>query len=111
MKNILIDLVKIIKKNKKKSYKISYTSFLFKKGDSFCLKKLKEEINELLISLKRKNNKKDVIHETADLIYHLLVVLEIRKINIKSIFYELKERMKISGLEEKRRRPSNVRSK
>lgn len=54
MKNILIDLVKIIKKNKKKSYKISYTSFLFKKGDSFCLKKLKEEINELLISLKKK---------------------------------------------------------
>ena len=110
MKNILIDLVKIIKKNKKKTYKISYTSFLFKKGDSFCLKKLKEEINELLISFKKKNNK-DVIHETADLIYHLLVVLEIRKINIKSIFYELKERMKISGLEEKRRRPSNVRSK
>jgi len=110
MKNILIDLVKIIKKNKKKSYKISYTSFLFKKGDSFCLKKLKEEINELLISFKKKNNK-DIIHETADLIYHLLVVLEIRKINIKSIFYELKKRMKISGLEEKRRRPSNVRSK
>ena len=110
MKNILIDLVKIIKKNKKKSYKTSYTSFLFKKGDSFCLKKLKEEINELLISFK-KNNNKDVIHETADLIYHLLVVLEIRKINIKSIFYELKKRMKISGLEEKRRRPSNVRSK
>ena len=110
MKNILIDLVKIIKKNKKKSYKISYTSFLFKKGDSFCLKKLKEEINELLISLKKKNNK-DVIHETADLIYHLLVVLEIRKINIKSIFYELKKRMKISGLEEKRRRRLNVRSK
>jgi phosphoribosyl-ATP pyrophosphohydrolase len=110
MKNILIDLVKIIKKNKKKSYKISYTSFLFKKGDSFCLKKLKEEINELLISLKKKNNK-DIIHETADLIYHLLVVLEIRKIDIKSIFYELKKRMKISGLEEKRRRPSNVRSK
>jgi len=108
MKNVLIDLVKIIKKNKKKSYVISYTSFLFKKGDSFCLKKLKEEINELLISLK-KNNNKDVIHETADLIYHLLVVLEIRKINIKSIFYELKKRMKISGLEEKRRRPSNVR--
>ena len=87
-----------------------FCSFLFKKGDSFCLKKLKEEINELLISLKKKNNK-DVIHETADLIYHLLVVLEIRKINIKSIFYELKKRMKISGLEEKRRRPSNVRSK
>jgi phosphoribosyl-ATP pyrophosphohydrolase len=110
MKNIFIDLVKIIKKNKKKSYKISYTSLLFKKGDSFCLKKLKQEINELLISLKKKNNK-DVIHETADLIYHLLVVLEIRKINIKSIFYELKKRMKISGLEEKRRRPSNVRPK
>ena len=44
MKNILIDLVKIIKKNKKKNYKISYTSFLFKKGNSFCLKKLKEEM-------------------------------------------------------------------
>ena len=110
MKNILIDLVKIIKKNKKMDYKISYTSFLFKKGNSFCLKKLKEEISELLVSLK-KNNNKDIIHETADLIYHLLVVLEIRKINIKSIFDELQKRMKISGLEEKRRRRLNVRSK
>jgi phosphoribosyl-ATP pyrophosphohydrolase len=108
MKNILIDLAKIIKKNKRKDPKISYTSFLFKKGNNFCLKKLKEEINELFVSLK-KNNNKDIIHETADLIYHLLVFLEIKKINIKSIFYELKKRMKISGLEEKRKRGLNVR--
>ena len=110
MSNIFSVLVKVIKKNKKKKPQNSYTSFLFKKGKNFCLKKLKEESLELLEAFKNKNNK-NIIHESADLIYHLLVVLEIRKINIKSIFDELQKRMKISGLEEKRRRRSNVRSK
>jgi phosphoribosyl-ATP pyrophosphohydrolase len=108
MYNIFSILVKTIKKNKKKKPKKSYTSFLFKKGINFCLKKFKEESVELLDAFKKKN-RKSVIHESADLIFHLLILLEMRKINIKKVFEELKKRRKTSGIEEKLNRKKNVR--
>jgi phosphoribosyl-ATP pyrophosphohydrolase len=108
MSNIFSVLVKTIKKNKKKEPQNSYTSFLFKKGKKFCLKKLKEESLELLAAFKNKNNK-NIIHESADLIYHLLVLLEMKKINIQKVFEELKRRRKISGIQEKKSRKKNVR--
>ena len=107
MYNIFSILVKTIKKNKKKEPKKSYTSFLFKKGINFCLKKFKEESVELLDAFKKKN-RKSVIHESADLIFHLLILLEMRKINIKKVFEELKKRRRISGIQEKENRKKNV---
>lgn len=107
MSNIFLILLKTIKKNKKQKPKKSYTSFLFKKGINFCLQKLKEEFFELIFALKNKN-KKNIIHETADLIYHLLILLEMKKINIKKVFEELKRRRKTSGIQEKLNRKKNV---
>jgi phosphoribosyl-ATP pyrophosphohydrolase len=108
MSNIFSILVKTIKKNKKKESKYSYTSFLFKKGTKFCLRKLKEEFFELVDAFK-KNNKKNIIYESADLIYHLLILLEMKKINIKKVLEELKRRRRISGIQEKLNRKKNVR--
>jgi phosphoribosyl-ATP pyrophosphohydrolase len=110
MSNIFLILLKTIKKNKKKIPKKSYTSFLFKKGINYSLKKINEEFFELIDAFKKKN-KKNIIHETADLIYHLLILLEMKKINIKKVFEELKRRRKISGIQEKLNRTKNVRSK
>jgi len=110
MYNIFSILFKTIKKNKKKNPQTSYTSFLFKKGINFCLEKFKEEFLELIDAFKKKN-KKNIIHESADLIYHLLILLEMKKINIKKVFEELKRRRKISGIQEKLNRTKNVRSK
>jgi phosphoribosyl-ATP pyrophosphohydrolase len=101
-------LIKKIKKNKFKSSRISYTSFLIKKGTFFCLKKLNEEFLELKKELLL-NNKKKIIYETADLIYHLLVLLEKKKVNFFDVIKELKRRQKISGLVEKNNRKKNVR--
>ena len=39
-------LIKIIKKNKKKNPKISYTANIFNKGKNFCIKKFSEEAKE-----------------------------------------------------------------
>lgn len=100
-------LIKKIKKNKFKNSKTSYTSFLIKKGTLFCIKKLKEEFLELNKEL-LSNNKKKIIYETADLIYHLLVLLEKKKINFFHIVNELKKRQKISGIVEKNNRKKNV---
>ncbi len=83
---------------------------MIKNGKKICIKKFIEEAKELADSAKG-SNKNNIIHETADLIYHLFVLLELKKISIKSIMKELKKRQKSSGLEEKKNRKLNVRSK
>jgi phosphoribosyl-ATP pyrophosphohydrolase len=106
----LSKLIKIIKKNKNKDRNISYTASLFKKGKNFCIKKFMEEAREFASSFKY-SNKKNVIHEASDLLYHFLVLLEFKKISIASIMKELKRRQRISGIQEKKNRKKNVRSK
>jgi len=101
-------LVKIIKKNKNKDSKISYTASLLKKGKVFYIKKFMEEARELAISSKY-YNKKNIVHEASDLLYHFLVLLEFKKISIASIMKELKRRQKISGIQEMKARKKNVR--
>ena len=98
MSETIEKLVKTIRVRKKSDIKSSYTSFLLSKGNDHCLNKLKEEVNELEDAIK---NKKNTIHETADVIYHLLVTLESAGINFDDIIKELKKRESISGFKEK----------
>jgi phosphoribosyl-ATP pyrophosphohydrolase len=108
MLKVLKNLIKTIKTNKNKDIKISYTAYLFKKGKNFCIKKFIEEAKELAASSKY-SNKKNIIHEASDLLYHFLVLLEFKKISITSIMKELKRRQRISGIQEKKSRKKNVR--
>ena len=101
MSDTIEKLVKTIKSRKENDVKSSYTSFLLSKGSDHCLNKLKEELGEFEDAMK---NKKNTIHESADVIYHLLVTLESAKINFDDIIKELKKREKASGFEEKRNR-------
>jgi phosphoribosyl-ATP pyrophosphohydrolase len=110
MFNILKDLVSQIKKNKNKSPKISYTSFLIHKKN-FCLKKFLEEAKELEYESRYNNNKRKIIYEAADMLYHFFVLLEFKKVSIFSVLKELIKRRKISGIQEKNNRKKNVRSK
>ncbi len=101
MSETIEKLVKTIKSRKGKDIKSSYTSFLLSKGNDYCLNKLKEEVAELEDAIK---NKKNTVHETADVIYHLLVTLESAGINFDDIIKELKKRESTSGFDEKRNR-------
>ena len=101
MSDTIEKLIKTIKLRKGHDVKSSYTSFLLSKGNNHCLNKLKEEIAELEDAIK---NKKNTIHETTDVIYHLLVTLESAGINFDDIIKELKKREGTSGFEEKRNR-------
>jgi len=94
-------LIKTIKSRKRNDVKSSYTSFLLSKGNEHCLDKLKEEMAELEDAIK---NKKNIVHETADVIYHLLVTLESADINFDDIIKELKKRESTSGFIEKKNR-------
>jgi|TARA_B110000196_G_scaffold266081_1_gene239247 phosphoribosyl-ATP pyrophosphohydrolase len=101
MSNTIEKLVETIRLRKKDDIKSSYTSFLLSKGNDHCLKKLKEEVFELEDAIK---NKKNIIHESADVIYHLLVLLESAEINFDDVEVELEKRKGVSGFKEKESR-------
>ena len=101
MSENLIDLVKIIRDRKNKDEDKSYTSSLMSGGLPKCIDKMEEEFDELKEAL---NNKSNVIHESADLIYHILVALEVADIKFEDVLKELENRKKQSGIEEKNNR-------
>ena len=101
MSETIEKLVKTIRSRKGKDIKSSYTSFLLSKGNNHCLNKLKEEITEFEDAI---TNNRNTVHESADVIYHLLVTLESAGVNFDDIIMELKKRENASGFEEKRNR-------
>ena len=101
MSNFLLELAKIIKSRKNEDKEKSYTSFLLSKGYKECLDKYKEESEEFSEAIKNNSN---IIHESADLIYHFLVTLESRGIKLEDVIKELEKRKNKSGFEEKKNR-------
>jgi phosphoribosyl-ATP pyrophosphohydrolase/phosphoribosyl-AMP cyclohydrolase len=96
-------LYETIANKKKASASQSYTRTLFDGGIDRILKKIGEEAGELIISAKNKN-KMAIIHESADLIYHLLVMLCYHRITPAQVEAELVRRSGQSGLAEKKSR-------
>ncbi|MEK7748399.1 MAG: bifunctional phosphoribosyl-AMP cyclohydrolase/phosphoribosyl-ATP diphosphatase HisIE [Nitrospirota bacterium] len=96
-------LYETIMDRKKSPSSESYTTSLFKGGIDVILKKVAEEAGEFIISSKNKD-KKAIIRETADLVYHLMVALCYHNITPLQIDKELARRSFQSGLEEKRSR-------
>ena len=99
---IIKELFTLLTQRKKISEKQSYTSYLIKNPE-FLAKKIGEESSELIIDLVKKN-KQGVIRESADLIYHVLVIWISLGINPEEIWSELSSRKLISGIEEKKNR-------
>jgi len=81
---------------------VSYTAKLLKEPELLA-KKIGEETTELIIDFLKKN-KEGVVHESADLIYHLLVLWVSTKVNPEDIWNELSSRKTKSGFEEKKSR-------
>jgi phosphoribosyl-ATP pyrophosphohydrolase len=78
----------------------SYTRKLLDKGAEHCAKKLGEEAVETVIAAVE-NNRDGLIAESADLLYHLLVLLKSRGVKLAEVEAALGERTSMSGLEEK----------
>jgi phosphoribosyl-ATP pyrophosphohydrolase/phosphoribosyl-AMP cyclohydrolase len=89
----IYDLERVLTERKKDLPKGSYSSKLFKKGIDKIAQKLGEEAVETIIASKNKKDS-EVIYESADLIYHLMVLLVERNISIDSVFQELIVRSK-----------------
>jgi phosphoribosyl-ATP pyrophosphohydrolase/phosphoribosyl-AMP cyclohydrolase len=81
----------------------SYTRSLFDGGWDKIIGKLREEMGELIAELPEGEDRA-VIHETADLLFHLIVALTMRGIGTQKIWAELERRFGTSGHDEKRSR-------
>ena len=96
----LRDLEKRVHERAKASPDVSYTRKLIDKGVAHCAKKLGEEAIETVLAAIDEDRER-LTAEAADLIYHLLVVLEARGITLAEVEAVLAERTKQSGLDEK----------
>lgn len=90
---ILNELYNIIQQRKENPQEGSYTNYLFNSGIDKILKKVGEENAETIIAAKN-NSKEELIYETSDLFYHLLVLLVNQGVTLEDIHSELKKRHK-----------------
>lgn len=90
---ILYDVYNVIVDRVKNPKEGSYTNYLFEKGLDKMLKKVGEESAEVIIASKNRV-KAEVQYETADLLYHLSVVLVEEGLTWDDIFVELQGRYK-----------------
>ncbi|MFA6807380.1 MAG: bifunctional phosphoribosyl-AMP cyclohydrolase/phosphoribosyl-ATP diphosphatase HisIE [Eubacteriales bacterium] len=90
---ILEILAEIIHTRKLEKPVGAYTTYLFEKGIDKILKKVGEESAEVIIAAKN-NSPEEIRYETADLFYHLLVMLEDRGVSLREIAAELNGRRK-----------------
>ena len=86
----LEDLIKTIRDRKTSSPDKSYTNKLLN-DKNLSISKVKEEFAELFEAVEKNTNK---IHESADVIYHLLVYLEANNIKMEDVMKELEKRKK-----------------
>ena len=96
----LSDLDHIISSRKDEDPATSYTASLVAGGVARCAQKVGEEATETIIAALQENDV-ELVGESADLLYHLLVLLQARKISLDSVFRELEKRTCQSGHAEK----------
>ena len=94
------DLAAIIDARAATGGEVSYTRKLLDKGAEHCAKKLGEEAVETVIAAVE-NDRNHLMAETADLLFHLLVLLKSRGVTLEEVEAVLAQRQNMSGLEEK----------
>jgi len=99
----LDDLGRVIRERRTESSQKSYTKSLLEGGASAVGAKLREEADELARAIESESEER-VAAEAADLVYHLLVGLELRGLDVRSALAALAERAGVGGHEEKVRR-------
>ncbi|MFB6283163.1 MAG: phosphoribosyl-ATP diphosphatase [Halobacteria archaeon] len=91
MSDIFEELYEVIEDRRDNPSEDSYTSDLLEhdKGENMALEKLGEETTELILASK---DEEDVVSESADLVYHLFVVLAANGVEFEELKDELKQR-------------------
>ncbi|MFC6952097.1 phosphoribosyl-ATP diphosphatase [Halorubellus litoreus] len=90
---ILEELFAVIEDRKRELPEDSYTASLFthEKGENAVLEKLGEETTELVLAAKDDDHD-EMAHESADIVYHLLVLLAMKDVPLEALREELASR-------------------
>ena len=100
MDEILEKLSAVIEQRKAADPQSSYVASLYARGLDAILKKVGEEATETLLAAKGDDDAQ-LVHETADLWFHTLVMLGARGLGPADVLAELEGRFGLSGLDEK----------
>ncbi len=100
---IIDELIKVIAGRRADSPDTSYVARMFTKGQAKLAQKVGEEGVETALALVL-DDREEVIKESADLFFHLLMALEMYGVAWTEVEAELSRRLGMSGLEEKRNR-------
>lgn len=100
---ILQKLTTTIASRRRAAAETSYVAQLFSKGEDAILKKVGEEATEVLLAAKS-GDKASLVHETADLWFHCMVLLQQHGLSADDVLKELARREGISGIAEKQNR-------
>ncbi len=98
--SVLHDLETTIAARKSADPDSSWTAKLLAKGPEKCAEKFGEEAIEAIIAA-AKNDRDNLTYESADVLYHLLVMLAARDIPLDDVLTELTRRQGTSGIAEK----------
>ena len=98
--DVLPRLARLISTRRGEIAGTSYTKELLDAGVERCARKLGEESTETIIAALG-GDRQALTREAADLVYHLLVLLESRQVGLEDVLKELRSRMGTSGLAEK----------
>ena len=96
----LEDLEAIIAERASRTADSSYTASLLAGGVEKCAGKFGEEAVETVIAAMT-GSRQDITRETADVLFHLLVLLRSREVSLEEVLVELQARTRQSGHEEK----------
>jgi phosphoribosyl-ATP pyrophosphohydrolase len=102
---VIEDLVRTIAARAVESPDISWTAKLLAQGTPKIAKKVGEEAVEVVIEAMR-GDKTALVSESADLLYHLLVLFHAHEVAWADVLAELATRKGVSGLAEKAARPA-----
>ncbi len=91
--DVIDDVFAVIEDRKENLPEDSYTTSLFthEKGENAVLEKLGEETTELILAAKD-DDREELAHESADIVYHLLVLLSMKGMDLDDLRAELAER-------------------
>ena len=98
--DILLRLMAVLASRKDADPDTSYVAGLYHQGLDSILKKIGEESAETIIAAKS-GDPRQIVHETADLWFHCLVMLAQQNLDAQLVLDELERRFGVSGLDEK----------
>lgn len=102
MKQEIDELYQAVVDRRKNPVQGSYTDYLFNKGLDKILKKVGEESTEVIVAAKNPD-KSELVYETADLLYHLMVLLVQQGVSFDQIKEELGKREGLMSKTQERR--------